>query len=285
MAQLLKDVRRTPLLSRQDEQALAERVQQYGDERAFDTLVRANLRFVVKVAHGYRGYGLPLVDLVQEGALGLTVAVRKFEPARGFRLISYAVWWVRAFIQNYVMHAHSMVKLGTTQAQRRLFFKLRSAREQIERLHAHSPLGGRQMAEEIGRILRVRAEEVESMQVRMGGPDASIDAPVAPGRDDARIDTLAVNDDGGPESCVGEAEQRQVVRQKVRAAMHKLNVKEQYIVAHRLLCDEPLTLQAVGDYFSISRERARQIESVVMRKMRHALREFAGVFGGALSAA
>lgn len=274
MALLLKDVRRTPLLSPAEERVLADRVRKSNDRQAFDRLVQANMRFVVKVAHGYKGYGLPLADLVQEGSLGLTVAVSKFEPERGFRLISYAVWWVRAFIQNYVMHAHSLVKLGTTQAQRRLFFKLRSARERIEQMHREAPLDGGDANDLIAKALNVRAHEVSMMRGRMAGKDASLDAPLGEDRTETRLDALTDESAVLPEAHVATAERDHGVRSRVQAAMKKLNIKEQYIVSHRLWCDEPCTLQAVGNHFSISRERARQIECAVVRKMRHVLREF-----------
>ena len=273
LTQLLRDVRRTPLLTREEEHELALRVSENNDEIAMQALVRANLRFVVKVAYTFRGYGLPLADLVQEGALGLMAAVRKFEPGRGFRLISYAVWWVRAFMQNYVMHAHSLVKLGTTQAQRKLFFKLRAARERSEKRGDAADFS--RVIGDIAESLGVKESEVRSMGARMAGHDVSLDAPLAADSTNTRLDLVEEGADG-PESQLEGDEMRALVQRRVADVLPKLNVKERYIVANRLLCDEPITLQAVGEFFRISRERARQIESVVLRKMRHVLSDFEG---------
>ena len=263
----VRSIQRHCLLSRHDESQLAQRVVA-GDHQAADRLVAANLRFVVKIAHEYQGYGLKILDLIQEGNMGLVMAVRKFEPERGFRLVSYAVWWIRAYIQNFVMRQWSQVKLGTTQAQRKLFFKLRSTREAADR---RAPSGMRASDAEIAATLGVKEREVAEMEQRLIGHDLSLDAPVQTeaGRV-SHIDALA-----DPASHADEQLNLLVSRQKRRKigaelarALRVLNAKERYIVQERLMSDTPRTLQDVGSHFGISRERARQIEGNVRRKMR-----------------
>jgi len=261
------EVNRYPLLSRQDEQALALRFRNQGDFQSAHKLVVANLRFVIKVAHEYRGYGLKLLDLVQEGNIGLMMAVKKFDPDKGYRLISYAVWWIRAYIQNFIMRSWSLVKLGTTQAQRKLFFKLRSEREKADReagpgMHASN--------EEIAARLGVQTHDVDDMEGRMSSADFSLDVELQDGAKQTHLDLLE-SDVANEEEEYAVHEERDLLRGRVHEAMEHLNEKERYIVEHRLMCDEPETLQEIGAHFSISRERARQIEGNVIRKMRSAL--------------
>jgi RNA polymerase sigma-32 factor len=224
------EINRYQLLTREEEMELARNYRDNSDLQAAHKLVVSNLRFVVKIAHEYRGYGLKLLDLIQEGNIGLMMAVKKFDPDKGYRLISYAVWWIRAYIQNFIIKSWSLVKLGTTQAQRKLFFKLRSERER----------------------------------------DFSLDAELDEGARQTHLDLLADNGTSQEEK-VADMEQRRLVRSKVQEAMEHLNIKERYIVQHRLMTDEPMTLQEIGQHFSISRERARQIEGNVIRKIRAVL--------------
>jgi RNA polymerase sigma-32 factor len=269
IAQYTHEIAQHPLLSRVDEHDLAERFQTTGDPAAAERLVTSNLRFVVKIAHEYRGYGLPLTDLVQEGNIGLMMAVRKFEPSRGYRLISYAVWWVRAYIQNFIMRSHSLVKLGTTQAQRKLFFKLRQAQEQATRAAAGGEVAS---AAEMAGSLGVPVADLESMTGRLAARDFSLDTEVASGGGRTHLDQVADDLGHSPETTVLAEQERAAVRTRTEAALATLNEKERYIIRNRLMCEEPQTLQQIGEHFSISRERARQIEGNVLRKMRVVLR-------------
>lgn len=269
--QYISEINRHPLLSRDEEHRLATHFRASADPAAQQALIISNLRFVVKIAHAYRGYDLRLMDLIQEGNIGLMMAIRKFEPNRGYRLISYAVWWVRAYMQNFIMRSWSLVKMGTTQAQRKLFFKLRGAQERALR----AAQGGQSASNsDLAAILGVRAIDVDSMAGRLAARDFSLDSEVNPGASRTHLDHLADDGDGvSPETHVLGEQEREVVRSHTYAAMDHLNIKERYIMTHRLMCDEPETLQQIGEFFSISRERARQIEGNVLRKMRVVLRQ------------
>lgn len=284
--QYISEVNRHTLLTREEEHALATRYQAHKNPADYQRLVVCNLRFVVKIAHQYRGYELRLLDLIQEGNLGLMMAAQKFEPSRGYRFISYAVWWVRAYMQNHVMRSWSLVKVGTTQAQRKLFFKLKGAEERAIHAARHGdPVTLQELAETLG----VAPHEVESMQGRMAARDFSLDAPRHTATSSTGSSTWGdqVADDsasGDVEAQVLDAQEREAVREQAGVAMQQLNPKEQYILTNRLMCDTPETLQEIGEHFSISRERARQIESNVKRKLSHALRHL-GPDGGASRAA
>ena len=275
--QYVREINAYPLLTRPDEFGLAVRFREAGEVAAAHKLIVSNLRFVVKVAHEYRGYGLKLLDLIQEGNIGLMIAVQKFEPKKGYRLISYAVWWIRAYIQNFIMRSWSLVKVGTTQAQRKLFFKLRSERERADR--AAGP-GGVASAESLAARLAVKEHDITDMEMRLGVRDFSLDVEMQDGSRQNHLDLLA-NPDWLPsqeETCAQDEEQQQLQR-RVREAVDVLNEKERYIVMNRLMADEPQTLQQIGKHFAISRERARQIEGNVIRKIRAMLtsRNFAPV--------
>jgi len=263
--QYVSEINRYKLLTREQENELAKRYVEKGELSAAHKLVVSNLRFVVKIAHEYRGYGLKLLDLVQEGNIGLMMAVKKFDPSKGYRLISYAVWWIRAYIQNFIIRSWSLVKLGTTQAQRKLFFKLRSERDRADR---EAGPGETASAKSLAKRLKVAEGEVNDMEMRLAARDFSLDAELEPGARQSHLDLLA--DDKGPsqEEELAKLEERRLVRGKVHEAMGSLNEKERYIVENRLMTDEPKTLQEIGQHFSISRERARQIEGNVIRKIR-----------------
>lgn len=261
------EINKYPLLSRQAEFELATRYSQNGDYEAARELVVSNLRFVVKIAHEYRGYSFKLLDLIQEGNIGLMMAVKKFDAQKGYRLISYAVWWIRAYIQNFVMRSWSLVKLGTTQAQRKLFFKLRSERERADK-----ELGNAESAptELLADRLDVSENDIVDMEGRMAARDFSLDMELHDGAKHSYIDFLG-SDAASQEEIVADREEKQVLRGKVDEAMEVLNEKEKYIVKQRLMAEEPKTLQEIGQHFSISRERARQIEGAVIRKIRTVL--------------
>ena len=247
----MREINAYPLLKRPDELALATRYREGGQLEAAHKLVVSNLRFVVKVAHEYRGYGLKLLDLIQEGNIGLMIAVQKFEPKKGYRLISYAVWWIRAYIQNFIMRSWSLVKVGTTQAQRKLFFKLRSERERADR--AAGP-GAVASAESLAAKLSVQEHDITDMEMRLGIRDFSLDVEMQDGSRQNHLDLLA-NPDWLPsqEETYAHDEEQGQLRRRVREAIDVLNEKERYIVMNRLMADEPQTLQQIGKHFAISR--------------------------------
>jgi len=265
------EINRYPLLNREQEQKLAYRLRKTGDVDAAHQLVTSNLRFVVKIAHEYKGYGLRLLDLIQEGNIGLMIAVKKFDPKRGYRLISYAVWWIRAYIQNFVLRSWSLVKLGTTQAQRKLFYKLRGTQAALERLEQNKePLDHDRQNEEIAKALGVDTQEVTDMETRLATRDFSLNTEISSDSKQEHLDKLA-DTTMNQEELVGRHETQTQLADKVKIALTTLNPKERYIVEHRLMADEPLTLREIGEKFKISRERARQIESVVIKKVKKLL--------------
>jgi RNA polymerase sigma-32 factor len=265
----LAEIRRYPLLSPEEEHELAVRYKEYGDIEAAYRLVTANLRLVVMIARNYQRAFRNLLDLVQEGNIGLMEAVRNFDPYRGVRFPSYAVWWVRAYIIRYVMNNWRMVKLGTTQAQRKLFFNLQREKERLE-AEGFSP-GPKLLAQNLG----VKEEEVVEMEKRMASRDLSLDTPIDEGDNEAAtlLDFLA---DKRPtaEDEVATTEYRRLISDKMAEFGSKLKGKEQVIFQKRLLAEEPLTLQEIGDQYGISRERVRQLENRLKRKIKdYLLRE------------
>jgi RNA polymerase sigma-32 factor len=258
-------INRFDLLSREEELQLALRYRRQGDLEAAHRLICANLRFVVKIANEYRSYGMKILDLIQEGNIGLMMAVKKFDPDRGIRLISYAVWWIRAYIQNFVIRSWSLVKIGTTQAQKKLFFKLNQARQAIRRLT------GEESTEDLARELTVRDGEVEEMALRMAGRDASLDVELIEGDSYSLMDALADERDNQEERLV-QQEEEQLLSAQVRCALSRLNDRERRIVTDRILTDQPRTLQELADDYGISRERVRQLEKNALEKLRGALR-------------
>jgi RNA polymerase sigma-32 factor len=260
----MTQVNRFDLLSREDEVALARRYRQQGDIEAAHQLITSNLRFVVKVANEYRHYGVKLIDLVQEGNIGLMMAVKKFDPERGIRLISYAVWWIRAYIQNYILKSWSLVKIGTTQAQKKLFFKLKQTKAALLRLT------GQENETEIADQLDVTAAEVAEMDVRISRRDASLDLELVEGDDYTLLSTLADERDN-QEQLLAEKEQQDVARELAGKALATLNAREQAIIRARILDDDQLTLQELADRFGISRERVRQLEQNALKKMKGVL--------------
>lgn len=266
----ISEVNHHPLLSKNEERELTERYAATLDAKIADRLVVSNLRFVVKIAHEYKGYGLGLLDLIQEGNVGLMMAVKKFDPAKGYRLISYAVWWIRAYMQAFIMRSWSLVKIGTTAAQRKLFFKLRSERQAADR--AELP-GETASVARLALTLGVAETEIASMEMRLAARDFSLDAQVGSQDQTARrtfVDQLP-SVAATPEDSVGDAEQRHIYRQKLRAAALNLDERERYIFDMRLASDEPKTLRQIGERFRISRERARQIQENIVAKLRTAL--------------
>ena len=260
----LAEIRKFPVLSEQDERSLALRLHDQQDLEAAQALVTSNLRFVVKVAGEYRHYGMKMLDLIQEGNIGLMMAVKKFNPHKGFRLISYAVWWIRAYIQNYIVSAWSLLKIGTTQAQRKLFFKLKQARNAIR-----SMTGDEENLPAMALSLDVSESEVAEMELRLQG-EVSLDAELWHDEGVTALDGLA-DQQPNQEQLLGDYQERELLRRQVATAVSGLGEKEQYVIEQRVVADEPMTLQEIANHFAISRERVRQIEENALRKVRAAL--------------
>ena len=267
LSRYMAEVRKFPLLSPEEERELGLRVHDHGDREAAQRLITANLRFVVKVAHEYRHYGLSMIDLIQEGNIGLMKAVSKFNPHRGFRLISYAVWWIRAYIQAFVIRSWSLVKIGTTQAQRKLFYKLRKTKRQL------AVDGVDPTSEQLAAALGVDASDVDEMDVRLAGRDFFLDAQID--SENGRTTHLELLPSAAPsqEEEMSEAEEQGNLQALTAEALTRLTEKERFVMEHRVMADEPLTLQEIGDHFHISRERARQIEANALKKVKKHLAE------------
>jgi RNA polymerase sigma-32 factor len=258
----LSEIRKFPRLSTEEEHELAIRVHETNDLEAAHHLITSNLRFVIKVAYEYRAYGMKMLDLIQEGNVGLMMAVRKFNPHKGVRLISYAVWWIKAYIQNYIISTWSLLKIGTTQAQRKLFFKLNQAKSAIKSMMGEDDLQATALS------LDVKEAEVSEMEQRMKG-DYSLDATIA---EDGQsfLETLA-DDRQNQEELLADHQESVLLSREIGAAVAMLNDKERYIIENRITADDPLTLQEIADHFAISRERVRQIEEGALKKMKRAL--------------
>jgi RNA polymerase sigma-32 factor len=261
----INEINRFALLTPEEEFKLAVRLKKYNDLEAAEKLIVSNLRFVVKIAHEYHNYGFKLADLIQEGNIGLIHAVKKFDPEKGYRLISYAVWWIRAYIQNYLIKSWSIVKIGTTQAQRKLFFKLSQAKKQLESLSRTKP----EFAE-IALSLGVKGSEVAEMDVRMGSRDVSLNELIGDDGENSHMDFLAFEGENQEVSLI-KNEERSLVKQNITAALSGLNEREAYIIINRVMADNPETLQEIGDKYNITRERARQIEKQALKKVQLAL--------------
>ena len=265
----LSEIRRYPLLTPTEEHDLAVRYKEYGEIEAAYRLVTGNLRLVVMIARQYQRALRNLLDLIQEGNIGLMEAVRNFDPYRGVRFPSYAVWWVRAYIIRYIMNNWRMVKIGTTQAQRKLFFNLQKERERLE-AEGFSP-----EPKLIAQHLGVKEEEVVEMTQRLTSRDLSVDAPLDNGDESATLLDFMADKRGTAEEEVAANEYRELMREKMAEFAKTLKGKEQVIFSKRLLAEEPLTLQDIGDQYGISRERVRQLESRIKKKLKEYLvREF-----------
>lgn len=260
----IAQIRDFEVLSKEEEYRLSHAYHFNGNLDAAQRLICANLRFVVKIAHEYRGYGLKLLDLIQEGNIGLMKALKKFDPERGLRFITYAVWWIRAYMHNFIIRNWSLVKIGTTQAQKKLFFKLNQARKTIQRLT------GGEDTQAIALELNVRDKEVEGMSLRMAGRDASLDATLIQGEGGSLLDSLPDERENQEDLLINNQE-KELMALRVHDAMRHLNERERRIVEERILSDEPSTLQALADDYGISRERIRQLEKKALEKIRKAL--------------
>ncbi|MDQ7784318.1 MAG: RNA polymerase factor sigma-32 [Desulfomonilaceae bacterium] len=257
----LAQIENYPVLSRSEEQRLAIRYRDEEDLEAGQKLVTSNLRFVIKVALGYRNYGVKLMDLIQEGNIGLMKAVERFDPDRGYRLISYAIWWIKAYIQNFIIRSWSLVKIGTTQAQRKLFYRISDLPE-FQDADDHM----KNVTNLAGKI-NVSTDEVIDMAARLKAHDLSLDDLIGDRSRDSFADTLR---DYSPdqEQILSEAQERLDLKVWADGALKTLNAREKYIVEKRVLSEDPVTLKELGKHFGITRERARQIERSALEKLK-----------------
>ena len=270
----LSEIRKFPILTPEQEYMLAKRYQEHGDPEAAAQLVTSHLRLVAKIAMGYRGYGLPVSELISEGNIGLMQGVKKFEPDRGFRLATYAMWWIRASIQEFILRSWSLVKIGTTAAQKKLFFNLRRMKNNIEAFE-----DGDLKPEDVTKIatdLGVSEDEVISMNRRMSmGGDSSLNVPMREDGEGQWQDWLA---DERPlqDERVANAQEQEMRHKLLVDAMNALNAREKHILAERRLTDEPKTLEELSQYYGVSRERVRQIEVRAFEKLQQAMMKLAG---------
>jgi RNA polymerase sigma-32 factor len=262
----LLQINRFPLLTREEEFQLAVRYRKDNDIEAAHKLITSNLKFVVKVAFEYKSYGAKLLDLIQEGNIGLMMAVKKFNPYKGYRFISYAIWWIRAYIQNFIIKTWSLVKIGTTQAQKKLFYKIGKVRKALE-----SNGEDEKKYELLAKDLDVAKEDIIEMEQRMSSRDLSLDAPFDEGQELTHLDLLK-EDSLNQEEAFAQEEEKRIREHDVQGAMKRLNEKEVYVIKNRIMADEPLTLQQIGDHLKLSRERVRQIESEALKKLKKEFR-------------
>lgn len=257
----LKAIQKYPLLSREEEYKIAERYYKEGDPKDAEILVTANLRFVVKVAAEYSNFGSKLIDLIQEGNVGLMQAVHEYNPYKGARLITYAVWWIKGYIQDYLMKQHSMVKIGTTHNQRKLYYNLKKEKAEIDRLGMEPTV--KLLSDRLG----VPEKDVRLMEKRLSGRDLSLDQPVGEDGDSTFLDFESTEDTDVSEQLV-EKEAVAHLHQVLDRLKEEISEKEMYILEHRLLNDEPKTLQEIGDEWEVTREAVRQMESRLMKKIK-----------------
>jgi RNA polymerase sigma-32 factor len=265
----LEQIRRFPLLEPQDEYTFAKRWREHGDGDAAHRLVTSHLRLVAKIAVGYRGYGLPISEVISEGNVGLMQAVKRFEPEKGFRLATYAMWWIKAAIQEYILRSWSLVKLGTTASQKKLFFNLRKAKSKISALE-EGDLRPDQV-KIIARRLGVTEQDVVDMNRRLGG-DVSLNAPIREEGDSDEWQDWLVDEVTDQETQLAESEEADNRRKALGDALTVLNDRERRIFEARRLADEPIILAELADEFGISRERVRQIEVRAFEKMQKAVK-------------
>jgi len=273
-----REIWQFPVLKPEEEYMLAVRWQEHGDVEAAHRLVTSHLRLVAKIASGYRGYGLPVADLIAEGNIGLMKAVKKFEPQRGFRLATYAMWWIRASITEYILRSWSMVKMGTLAAQKKLFFSLGRIKRKLS-LDAFGSLEG-ENAETVARSLDVATQDVIDMDRRLSSPDVSLNAPRS--REDAEgaefMDTL-VDESPSPEAQMAASEEGDFRRGLLTQALATLPERERDILTQRQLCEDPMTLEQLGVVYGISRERVRQLEARALDRLKKTIIGLAAASG------
>ncbi|WP_172272683.1 RNA polymerase sigma factor RpoH [Caulobacter sp. RHG1] len=273
LSRYLTEIRKFPMLPKDEEFMLAQRWKEHQDSDAAHKMVTSHLRLVAKIAMGYRGYGLPIGEVISEGNVGLMQAVKKFEPDKGFRLATYAMWWIRASIQEYILRSWSLVKMGTTAAQKKLFFNLRKAKSQIAAFQ-EGDLRPDQVSA-IATKLGVLDSEVISMNRRLSGPDASLNAPLRSDSESEWQDWLADDDQVSQETMVAENEEKSLRMSLLEEAMVELTDRERHILTERRLKDDPTTLEELAAQYGVSRERVRQIEVRAFEKLQKNMREAA----------
>ena len=269
LTRYLEEIRRFPMLEPQEEYMLAKRWREHGDRDAAHRLVTSHLRLVAKIAMGYRGYGLPIAEVISEGNVGLMQAVKRFEPERGFRLATYAMWWIKAAIQEYILRSWSLVKMGTTANQKKLFFNLRKAKSKVSVLE-EGDLRPDQV-KLIAKRLGVTEQDVVDMNRRLGG-DVSLNAPIREDGDSGEWQDWLVDDASDQEERLAESEEADNRRQALGEALSVLNERERRIFEARRLADDPITLEELADEFGVSRERVRQIEVRAFEKVQKAVK-------------
>ena len=269
VSRYLREIRQFPMLAPENEFMLAKRWREHDDTDAAHVLVTSHLRLVAKIAMGYRGYGLPVGELISEGNIGLMQAVKRFEPDRGFRLATYAMWWIRASIQEYILHSWSLVKIGTTAAQKKLFFNLRKLKGQIQAID-EGDLSPEQV-DYIASALKVSEQDVISMNRRMTGPDQSLNAPVREEGGGEWQDWL-VDSSVDQETSLIDGDELSNRRDMLASALAVLNKRERHILEERRLKEDPSTLEDLSKVYDISRERVRQIEVRAFEKLQKAMR-------------
>ncbi len=269
LSRYLQDIRKFPMLAPEEELALSRRWRDSEDSEAAHKLVTSHLRLVAKIAMGYRGYGLPLGELISEGNVGMMQAVKRFDPDRGFRLATYAMWWIRAAIQEYILHSWSLVKMGTTAAQKKLFFNLRRLKGQMQAIE-----DGDLRPEHVGRIakaLDVPEQDVISMNRRLAAPDHSLNAPVRADSEGEWQDWL-IDEGESQEQVLAQHEELTGRRALLGGALRTLNDRERHILIERRLKENPTTLEELSQQYGISRERVRQIEVRAFEKLQKAMK-------------
>lgn len=262
VARYMMEIRKYPLLTKEEEHELAVRYHETGDREAAQKLVTSNLRFVVKIAMEYSKFGAKMIDLIQEGNMGLMQAVKEFNPYKGVRLITYAVWWIRGHIQEFLMRHYSMVRIGTTHNQRKLFYELQRSRAQLERMGMEA--GIMQISGRLG----IPEEEVKEMSERVLQRDVSLDKPSDFNERTTLLDSTSNATDTNAEDEIGRRQEIELLNRHLDKIRPELNERENFILDHRLLADEPLTLQQIGDQYGITREAARQLEAKLIGKIK-----------------
>lgn len=270
-ASYLSKIRKFPMLDAAEEYVLAKNWRDKGDKEAAHKLVTSHLRLVAKIAMGYRGYGLPVSELVSEGNIGLMQAVKKFDPEKGFRLTTYAIWWIKASIQEYVLRSWSLVKIGTTSAQKKLFFNLKKIKNQIFAAEQGDLLP--EHVTEIANQLNVREDEVVSMNQRLAGHEHSLNAHVGNEEGDAEWQDWVVDEEADQELQISQKQELNQRQALLKNALHVLDEREKEILCDRRLIDEPKTLEELSQKYKVSRERIRQIENKAFEKVQKAMLE------------
>ena len=270
LSRYLSEIRKFPMLAKDEEFMLAKRWQEHEDPEAAHRLVTSHLRLVAKIAMGYRGYGLPIGEVISEGNVGLMQAVKKFDPDKGFRLATYAMWWIRASIQEYILRSWSLVKMGTTAAQKKLFFNLRKAKSEISALQ-EGDLHPDQVST-IATKLGVLDEEVISMNRRLSGGDASLNSPMRADSESEWQDWLVDDKTPSQETVVADDQEKSIRMSLLEEAMTELTDRERHILTERRLKDEPTTLEELASQYGVSRERVRQIEVRAFEKLQKSMK-------------